>query len=152
ASLLAAQDGGAIRGRVTDPQSGAVPDAKVRLYRQDTGAIFQTRTSPQGEFAFEPVASGSYLVEVEKEGFQSASSSITAAAGAPTRADIALRVAGVSESVLVTAAGVPQQLNEISKAVSTISNEEIRDRNEYAFSEILRMTPGVLISNGGGPG
>lgn len=152
ASSLIAQEGTTLRGRVADPQGATIPDARVRLYRHDTGVALQTRSNSQGEYTFERVTPGSFLLEVEKEGFQTATTNVSVPPATPSGGDVTLRVAGVAESVVVTAAGLPQQLDEISKAVSTTTREEIQDRNEYTFSEILRTTPGVLITNGGGPG
>ncbi len=151
AGLLAAQDAATLRGRVTDPQGAAVAGAEVRLHRQDTGAVLRTSTSNGGDYRFERLAAGLFLLEVEKEHFRGATTAVRIDKTGAT-ADVALALAGVSQSVVVTAGGAPQQLDEISKAVTLITGADIRDRNEYSLSEILRNTPGVLITNGGGPG
>jgi iron complex outermembrane receptor protein len=114
--------------------------------------MLRTTTNSVGEYVFEKLAPGAFILGVEKENFRGSTTSVRIEPGAKTDADVVLDLAGVSQSVVVTAAGSPQQLNEISKAVSTIAVEEIQNRSEYALSEILRTAPGVLITNGGGPG
>ena len=92
-----------------------------------------------------------FLLQIDKESFQSATRNIELKGG-DVAAEIVLQVAGVNDSVVVTAAGAPQRLDEISKAVSTVSQEELRNRDEYALSDTLRTVPGVVVTNGGGPG
>ena len=151
AASLFAQTGMKVSGRAKDPQGKSMADAQVRLFRQDSGAPVRTYTDADGRFSFERLAPGNFLLQIDKESFQSATRNIELKGG-DVAAEIVLQVAGVSDSVVVTAAGAPQRLDEISKAVTTISQEEIRNRNEYALSDTLRTTPGVVVTNGGGPG
>jgi iron complex outermembrane receptor protein len=147
-----AQEGTTLSGIVKDPQGKAVAEAQMRLYRQGAGAILQTTTDPEGRYRFERLASGVFILEVEKDNFRGATTTVRIAESESGSADVVLSLAGVSQSVLVTAAGAPQQLDEVSKAVSVVTSGEIQNRNEYALSEVLRSVPGVLITNGGGPG
>ncbi len=148
---LFAQAGLKVDGVVKDPQGKSIADADIRLFRQDTGAAIRTSTDAQGHFSFERVSTGHFLLQVDKENFQSVTRNVEMQA-ASFRTEIVLQIAGVNDSVIVTAAGSPQKLDEISKAVSLVSQEELRNRNEYALSDMLRTVPGVLVTNGGGPG
>jgi vitamin B12 transporter len=148
---LFAQAGLKVDGVVKDSQGKSIAEADVRLFRQDTGTAIRTSTDAQGRFSFERVSAGHFLLQVDKDNFQS----VTRIIDLPTlgfSAEIVLQVAGVNDSVIVTAAGSPQKLDEISKAVSLVSQEELRNRDEYALSDTLRTVPGVLVTNGGGPG
>lgn len=149
---VSAQEGTVLSGVVRDAQGSLVSEAQVKLYRHDTAAVLRSATNEEGAYRFERLASGIFILEVEKENFRGSTTTVRIDRSSPATADIVLTIAGVSQSVIVKAAGVPQQLDEISKAVTVISSEEIQNRNEYALSEILRSTPGVLITNGGGPG
>ncbi len=151
AASLFAQAGMKVEGVVKDPQGKSVAEAQVRLFRQDAGAPIRSSTDADGRFLFERLAPGSFLLQIDKEGFQSAARDIELKSG-DFAAGFVLQVAGVNDSVVVTAAGAPQKLDEISKAVSIVSQEEIRNRNEYALSDTLRTVPGVVVTNGGGPG
>ncbi len=148
---LFAQVGMKVDGVVKDPHGKSVADAQVRLFRQDTGAAIRTSSNAEGRFSFERLAAGAFLLQIDKENFQGATRNIDLKGGDFTL-EIVLQVAGVNDSVVVTAAGAPQRLDEISKAVSTVSQEELRNRDEYALSDTLRTVPGVVVINGGGPG
>ena len=67
-------------------------------------------------------------------------------------ADVTLHIQGVNQSVVVTAAGEAQTLDEVSKATSVVSHEEIVNRDSRSLSDILTTVPGILIRNQGGPG
>ncbi len=140
-----------INGTVQDPQGKTVPAAQVRLVRQDGSEAALTQSKGDGSFRIEHLSTGHFLLQVDKTGFGSSASDLDIT-GDVNNVAVKLQVSGVSQTVLVTAAGVPQKLDEISKAVSTVTSEEIQNRNEYALSDTLRTVPGVLVINGGGPG
>lgn len=151
ATPLFAQTGAKLHGLVQDAQSKSIADAQVKLFRQDGGAPVRTSTNSDGRYSIDRLAAGTFLLQVDKEGFQSSIHTIELK-DVDLTSDIVLQVAGVNDSVVVTAAGTPQKLDEISKAVSIVSQEEIRNRNEYSLSDTLRTVPGVWVTNGGGPG
>ncbi len=152
ATSMYAQGGITLRGVVKDPQSKSVDGAQIRLFRLETGASVQTSSDREGRYVFERLAAGSFLLQVDKESFQSQIRNVELKGGGAVSEDVVLAVAGVNDSVVVTAAGAPQKLDEISKAVSLVSAEEIRNRDEYSLSDTLRAVPGVVVTNGGGPG
>src|SRR5258708_12957092 len=61
-----------VGGVVQDRQGTYVAEAQVRLFRQDAGAPIRTSTDTDGRFLFERLAPGSFLLQIDKEGFQSA--------------------------------------------------------------------------------
>src|SRR5216683_1717603 len=61
-----------ITGIVTDTSGAAVPDAKVSITNQDTGAKIVVGTNSAGNYSTPPLQLGSYTIEVEKEGFKHA--------------------------------------------------------------------------------
>ena len=73
---LFAQAGMKVDGLVKDPHGKSVADAQVRLFRQDTGASVRTSSNAEGRFLFERLAAGVFLLQVDKENFQSATRSI----------------------------------------------------------------------------
>src|SRR6185369_16677008 len=115
-ALLCAQEGTSLRGVVTDPQNRPVPGAEVRLFRQDTRSAIRTTTDQEGRYAFERLAAGSFLLQIDRESFRSLTKSVDLKAREAAEADIALEIAGVNDSVIVTASGAPQKLEEISKS------------------------------------
>ena len=94
--------GGAVSGRVVDPQGAAVGGAAVVL-APASGASRSARSRPDGSFNFDNVAAGTYTVRVEAGGFAPFAESVTVGAGGAT-VNAALQVAGVIEGVTVQGA------------------------------------------------
>jgi vitamin B12 transporter len=141
-----------LRGRVTDAQGGAVADANVRVGREDGTITRHGVTSSSGDFRVDDLPPGVFIVQIERAGFRRQTEVITLGESAATTLDVQLGVAGVDDTVVVTATGAPQIAQETSKPITIIDAQEIQARNEIALSEIIRFTPGVQIRNNGGPG
>ncbi|HKX32789.1 MAG TPA: TonB-dependent receptor [Blastocatellia bacterium] len=91
-------------------------------------------------------------IQVFAAGFGRALRTVRIEKGAPATLDFGLEAAGPNETVLVTAAGTPQTVDEVSKAASVVSAQEIERRGEYSISEALRTVPGLRVQQLGGPG
>jgi vitamin B12 transporter len=152
ALALMGQGATSLKVRVTDPQSKPVPGAAIQIFQQDSTALAKGTTTDAGQFTFEGIPGGSFLVEVQKDEFRTATVSVQVERGNMKDLDVPLEVAGVNQTVLVTAAGVAQVETEISKAVSVVEEEEIQARNATQLSDIVRYTPGLQVRNGGGIG
>ena len=132
----------ALDGIVEDPQGQPVDGAQVLLYRGNT--VERTRTKA-GRFTFANT-SGRALIEVTAAGFRRVSREVE------TNQVIRLEVAGVDQSIVVTAEGVAQTLDEAAKSSSLLDADGLARRNENNVAEALRDVPGLLIRNLGGPG
>ena len=142
-----------IRGTVKDPQGRVIPGAQLHLYRQDArSAADSTATADDGSYRFDDLAAGTFLLEAEHDQFQTSTTTVHLEVGSMKTVDISLALAGVSQSVIVTAADQAQTPDEVSKAVSVVSHDEILNRNNYSLSDILTTIPGLQIRNEGGPG
>lgn len=140
-----------LRGQVRDPQGRGIPHARLKLFRADANAGIDGRSDDAGDYSFPDIVAGMYILSAASDRFRTNTVNVEIAKR-ETTVDVALDLEGVNETVVVTAANAPQTLNEVSKALTVISNEEIMNRNDYAISELLRTSPGLQISNGGGPG
>jgi vitamin B12 transporter len=149
---LAAQSDASLSGTVQDTQGEVVAQATLRLYQKGSSASVRISSSNNGAYRFERLAAGQYLLEVEKSNFRTATEVVRLEASGTKVLVVKLDVAGIGQSVVVTAEAKPQTLDEIAKPITIISREEIENRNEYALGEILRNVPGMLVTNGGGPG
>jgi iron complex outermembrane receptor protein len=152
AAAPALAQGTALSGGIRDPQGAAVPDTTVRVVREDGVVVRTATTNETGEYRIDQLPPGLFVVEITKTGFRRRTALVTISAGAPAALDIDLEVAGIDDTVVVTAAGVPQVTQETSKAVTIIEAQDMIARNETTLSEIVRFTPGVQIRNSGGPG
>ncbi len=59
----------ALRGVITDPQGGAIPEALIALTNTDTGLTRQTLSTGSGEYQFVQLAPGTYKLVATKAGF-----------------------------------------------------------------------------------
>jgi vitamin B12 transporter len=142
-----------INGHVKDPQGANLPGATVRLFGRDRTFSLITTTDSSGAYNFKHLASGEYLVEAEASGFALASAQVvTTARGQTTTLDIALQLSGLRGSVVITASDTPQTVDEVSKALTVVDNQEIEERDEMAIPESLRVVPGLRVQQLGGPG
>ena len=87
------------------------------------------------------------------EGLASASAKqLVVERGQMATLDIRLELAGVRSTVVITASDTPQSVDEVSKAVSVVDQQEIDERDQSAISEALRTVPGLRVQQLGGPG
>jgi hypothetical protein len=104
ASPVAAQEiRGTIEGIVKDSSGAVLPGATVEL-KSSTGAVLSTTSDTAGTYRFPAVSPGDYSVSVNLQGFQPWTlSDVRVALGQVKKVDIALSVAGVAETVTITA-------------------------------------------------
>ncbi len=149
-------DTAVIGGRVVDSQNAGVAGAIVTLYARGRASVdrIATVTDETGAYRFARLAApDEYIVEAEAAGFARFASSVNRVERGQTRTlDFTLEVAGVNAEVVVTAAGAPQIVDEVSKAVTVIGRREIEERDEYSIPEALRTVPGLRVQQLGGPG
>ena len=149
-------DTAVIGGRVVDSQNAGVAGVTVTLYARGRATVnrIATTTDETGAYRFARLAApDEYIVEVEAAGFARFASSVNRVERGQTRTlDFTLEVAGVNAEVVVTAAGAPQIVDEVSKAVTVIGRREIEERDEYSIPEALRTVPGLRVQQLGGPG
>jgi iron complex outermembrane receptor protein len=141
-----------LTGRVLGPQDVAVPAAIVRATRAASGVVHVAVSDDDGRYRVAGLGPGLVIVEVERAGFRRHVQSLTLSEAPETTLDLRMELVGVDESVVVTAAGIPQALREVSKAVSTVDSEAIHLRQEVTLADIVRLTPGVQVRDNGGPG
>jgi len=139
-------------GKVQDPLGEPVA-ARVSLYRAGRLAAPVSTTSPAGEYRFEGLGEGDYSLDIEAVQFRRVVRPVSlTGAGQAKREDVELSLAGLTQTMVVTASGEAQTIDQTARAVSVVPGDEIQDRNEYTLSEILRNLPGVQIRTLGGPG
>ena len=140
-----------VSGSVTDQRNANVFGAEVRLISR-TGGIATTTSDGNGRFEFKNVSAGDYILEVKAVGFSSTAMPLTAALGQVVTKDVALSIEAVSETVVVTPVGTAQRVDEASKAITVLDNQDIESKREIALTESLRGVPGVRVQQQGSPG
>src|SRR5688572_2239638 len=97
--------GATLTGRVRDVQGAAVPGAEIRVAREDAGVSRSVTSGDTGEYRIGDLPAGVFVVDVAKSGFRRRTDVVTVAAGAGVMLDVDLEVAGIDDTVVVTAAG-----------------------------------------------
>ena len=144
---------GSIHGQVTDPQGKAVPGARLTLYARGGVEPLNTTAGDSGEYRFDGLEPGGYLIEARAPGFaRFTAGSVRVERGAAATADVTLQLAPSSEQVVVTASGTAQTPDEISKSVSVVDHAEIEQRDDATIADALRTVPGLRVQQLGGPG
>lgn len=152
APLAHAQDRARIRGTVSDETGANIAGASVTL-RSRLGVQQSTITNQTGSYQFANVRPSVYLLEVRAEGFAVFSSRDTQLhTDDDVVIDVQLKLAGISESVVITATGTVQRADEVAKVVSTLTTEELDARDELTLTEGLRGVPGIRIQQQGSLG
>jgi iron complex outermembrane receptor protein len=136
---------------VTDPQQKPIAGAVVTLTSRSTEHWTAT-TDTAGACAFSVTAAGEYFVEASAPGFDPAAPrTLSVQPGAPSELSIALGIAAVRSTVIVTASGTPQSADEVSKSLSVVDSETTTLRVDRSVGEALVDVPGIRIQQLGGP-
>ena len=171
ASLASAQTGantGQISGVVRDPDKAVVPRTQVTLTNQQTKAKASAATDDQGAYTFSSLPAGTYIVEVASaKGFKpSASGELKVTAGQTVQSDFALALAGVANSVTVSAdsenayrvdnvdsAGPlgTTPILDLPYSVNVISRQLIDDTQSRNFKEAAKYLPLISFQEMQGP-
>jgi outer membrane receptor protein involved in Fe transport len=128
-----------LTGTVRDGSGRVVPGAIVIL-RSPSGVERQVTTAPDGGFTITGPASGEAVLIVRAGGFAEARRTLPAD-NAPSRLDVVLAPAGVSETVTVTATRSEQRTGDLPASVSVLSREEIRQSPAVVADDVLRQIP-----------
>jgi hypothetical protein len=97
------QSTGALRGTVEDATGEYVLGADVRLRNQTTGQELSTSSDEEGQFRFDHVTFGDYLLIVYAQGFKSAEIQVKVGERAENPIRVPLQIAASVESVTVSA-------------------------------------------------
>ena len=142
ASLVSAQTAtGRISGTILDPTGAAVPDAKITIRSEASGAVFSVVTSSAGGYTAIDLPAGVYAVEVEMPGFRRhlvhgiKVDVATEASLPPIRLEI-----GEIAFVVEVEGGVSQVQTTTAELTSTVTKEQIQ------HLPLIGRSPMALIS------
>jgi outer membrane receptor protein involved in Fe transport len=143
--------GATIRGTVYDPDGRAVPDAEVTLLGS-LRAAGEMRTDSRGEYRFDGLAGGAYMVVANLPGFTSVSAEIKVVGSENSVNDLHLKLSAVQEQVVVSASLGGALAPEVGSSVTVVSHDEIEDQGAETAADALRNVPGVEINRTGQEG
>jgi hypothetical protein len=141
----AGQQRGSVSGRILDAGGLVLPGATVTVTEQNTGFTRTVVAAETGAYAVPNLDPGVYVVVVEMPGFATVRQPDAAlTAGSALTLDFRLQVAGVAESVTVTAESplVETSTNQIGGSLSSQEIEEIPS-NFRNFTALTQLIPGI---------
>ena len=143
--LAQATASGNIAGVITDPTGAAVVGASVTITNTATNAERKTTTTSAGEYRFDLLPGGNYVLQVENSGFSPAQvKGLQLLVGTTVTVNVPLKTGGVSQTVEVTAGNqlVDTEKTDVSTAVTP---KQIQDLplNGRDFANLAILAPGV---------
>jgi outer membrane receptor protein involved in Fe transport len=133
----------AIQGVVKDAQGGVLPGATVEA-RNAAGAVLTTVSDEVGAFRFPALAPGQYEVTATLAGFVPArASNVIVVLGQTLSLDLALKVGGVTEQVVVTAENPVVDVTQSSRSTNIREeNIELLPKGRD-FTTLVTQAPGA---------
>jgi len=148
-----------ISGQVTDPSGAPIAGAAVAVVSNGQAAGAAVSTDSRGGFQL-TLPPGKYSVTVVADGFREVSRTISVPVSSPHQLDFAMALAGVRETVAVTAAPTepvavirsatktPTPLLNVPQSVAIVSEKQIQDQLMMSIGDVMRYVPGVQVHQG----
>src|SRR5262249_11177149 len=140
-----------LSGRVLDPQGNVCADANLKLFDRVTGEQRNALSDKYGNYKFDGIPTGRYLIEAHCAGSALVSSQEIFVEG-DQKTDLTLSISGVQTQVVVTAAMTPLNAMEVAKTLDIVDAEQFAVRDVFQISEVIRALPGVQVQTLEGPG
>ncbi len=132
--------------KIVSPDHQAVADARVVVYAENGSALASSNSAGSGVAEFD-LRNGSYDVEVLAPGFARAQQHV--ALQGNQEAIVELHIAGPSQTVQVTASGIPVETATSGADVTTLTLAELQNQQPISLSDSLRPLPGAVLNASG---
>jgi hypothetical protein len=143
-------DTATVQGRVEDPSGASIAAAQVTIENSRTGARTTAASSASGEFRFNTLAAGEYVLTTAADGFAPASRKLVVAIGQSFYVPLRLSIAGHSEDLTVNddAPIVETTRTQVSSLVEEreVASLPLNGRN---YLDLALLVPGVSRTNTG---
>lgn len=140
-----------LRGLVTDPDGRPVPRAQVVL-SAPVSVLRTTLTDGDGRYRLEGLDAGRYALTVVLPGFRCDPVTVSLGATDTIEVPLALHLAALAESVVVSASQVELPLSRTSDTVTVLTRQDLEARQVETIGDALRMVPGLTVAQSGGRG
>ncbi len=140
-----------LRGRVMDESGLPLPATEIVLTSETTGEVRQTAADKEGRFAISGLAAGTYRVIAARTGFRAAETESLPLAAGEDKAlpDLVMKVAGIDETVTVTARRREENLQDVPMSVTALGGETLRELAVRDLRGIANTTPNMEFSYAG---
>ncbi|PYQ29975.1 MAG: TonB-dependent receptor [Acidobacteria bacterium] len=144
---LLAQQTGALHGRVTATDGSALPGVTVEASANVLPTPRTTLTDSNGEYRMPQLIPGNYKLTFTLAGMQTVSRNVSVQLGQDIDIDAALGMAGVEETITVTAAAslVDKESTELQSGLGEQQIRELPVAQDY--KDLQKLIPGVQVTN-----
>src|ERR1700680_4894240 len=145
---------GAINGTVTDPSGAVIPDAQVQAKNKATDVTTTTTSTSDGQFAFQDLPVGTYVVSVAASGFPEMSvDNVMVTQGSVYTLPVKLTLSQQATTVEVSAATLSLDTTTETQT-TTVTGGQLQDMplNGRDFTQLISVTPGFGGYSAGGYG
>jgi hypothetical protein len=144
---------GDIAGTITDPSGAAVPNAKVTLKNDETGATQTTTSNGTGAYRFALLNPGTYTITAASQGLQASPHQTEVAVGQASMVNIQMQVSAASTTVEVSGVGgvIQTENGNVSTTISpTIVSNIPNPGNDLTY--YVQTAPGATMNRQAGYG
>jgi hemoglobin/transferrin/lactoferrin receptor protein len=135
-----------LRGKITDSSGRPLPNATVLVLSPQRAVVATAETAPDGTFSLPGLQPGSYLVIARAPGLEEGQSAVEVRPEVPASVELALTVAGVRETVSVTASpGAVLETIATAQAVNVIARSDIEQRAPVVTAQAFGEEAGVAL-------
>src|SRR5712692_8276210 len=135
---------GQITGVVTDPSSGAVPNATVTLTNKDTNRTTTVKSGGAGSYIATDIEPGRYKIHVEAPGFSVGEiQDVNVLVGKSLKVDFQLKVGATTETVQVTESAPLIDVTGNTVAHNITAEEFDRLPKARTFQSLVTLSPSV---------
>ena len=150
---LAGFDFASLSGTVTDASGAAVSNAVISAHQVAGSALVTAVTDASGHFLLKEIAPGEYLIDASARGLSlQTPKRVKLVSGERQKISLGLVVSAIKTEVSVTAAALPQSVDQISKQLDIVNTADAERRGIISVSDAVRFVPGLRVSTRGGPG
>lgn len=146
APAVAQQGSGEMRGRVQDPQQGALPGVTITITNQDSGTIREVTSGSDGTWFASALPPGRYQVAAQLDGFKRfLQRDVMLAVGTQLAIDIPLEIGALEETITVS--GQSPIIDVTSKEIGgNIGTKELAEMPTISrnFTYFAALLPGVV--------
>lgn len=150
ARSASAQASIAIAGTITDASGAVVPGATVEAVVADR-RFAATLSGADGAYRLELPARVPFDLRVSAAGFADRSIAVPGQSRDVTR-DVALAVAGVSDTLIVTASRSPAGRASVTESVTAFTEQDLQALGSTSLADVMRYVPAVNVEATGRDG
>ncbi len=143
-SMLIAQAGFKVSGKITDQSGKSVPNASVKILNTNLQAV----ADKNGDYEIPALPEGIYEAEVSADGFPSKSYQVTV--NGSLSLDVRMdQYAKELDAVVITAQKREELLQQVPLSVSAISSRKVQEYRLWNARELTAIVPNLYSSNPG---